>query len=163
MEPSINSIPPVPSKMRWGMKIKLLWAAIGISAGLMAGPIFEIHYQNHAVLIIALFSSIAASILFYIHLSYHKRNIWKWNSKCFKIIIYSNIILCILCLIGCITCLIIAGINKETVTTEGLKGNNRWMMAVWLWMSFKWTMMIAIYTQKYSQKVIGSLLYSQPI
>uniref|UniRef100_A0A0N5BLZ2 Heme transporter hrg-1 n=1 Tax=Strongyloides papillosus TaxID=174720 RepID=A0A0N5BLZ2_STREA len=163
MESPSTPTPPVPSKMRWNMKIRLIWAALGISAGLMAGPIFEVRFQNHAVLVIALLSSVAASLLFYIHLSYHKRNIWNWNFKTIKFIIYSNTILCILSLLGCVSCLIIAGVNGETVTSEGLKGNNRWMMAVWLWMTFKWTMMIAIYTRKYFKKVIGSLLYSPPI
>uniref|UniRef100_A0A0K0EHS5 Heme transporter hrg-1 n=1 Tax=Strongyloides stercoralis TaxID=6248 RepID=A0A0K0EHS5_STRER len=153
MESPISLPPPVSSKMSWSMKIRLIWAVIGISAGLMAGPIFEVRYHNHAVLIIALASSIAASFLFYIHLSYHKRNIWNWNSKSIQLIIYLNTVLCVLFLLSCITCLVIASINKETLTTDGLKGNNRWMMAVWFWMNFKWTMMIAIYTRKYSQKI----------
>uniref|UniRef100_A0A0N4ZWX5 Heme transporter hrg-1 n=1 Tax=Parastrongyloides trichosuri TaxID=131310 RepID=A0A0N4ZWX5_PARTI len=154
---------PQPEGMRWSMKIQLIWAIVGISAGLMAGPIFEVRYQNHAVLIIALASSVAASFLFFVHWSYYKKYLWKWDRKKIQFIIYLNAILCALCLIGCVACLIIAGINGETLSTEGLKGNNRWMMAVWLWMNFKWTMMIAIYTRKYSQKISGALLYSNPV
>lgn len=31
--------------MNWGMKIRLIYAGFGISAGLMAGTVFGISYQ----------------------------------------------------------------------------------------------------------------------
>lgn len=49
--------------------------------------------------------------------------------------------------------LVIAGLKHQTLTHDGLMNTNWWIVAVWCWMTFKWTMMSAIYTRKYAKKV----------
>uniref|UniRef100_A0A1I7RUH4 Ammonium_transp domain-containing protein n=1 Tax=Bursaphelenchus xylophilus TaxID=6326 RepID=A0A1I7RUH4_BURXY len=69
--------------------------------------------------------------------------------------LFSDTILCVLALCGMIASLVIAGVKGQTIDHEGLQGENLWITAVWFWMTFKWTMMSAIYTRKYARNTDG--------
>lgn len=47
-----------------------------------------------------------------------------------------------------------------TVVSEPLisKGNNKWMIAVWSWMTSKWSMASSVYLYRYSRKVMMPIL-----
>ena len=67
--------------MHCGMKFKIAWAIIGISAGIMAGAVFAGQYQNYAATAIAFFSSICAGFLLYLHIAYMKKWFHQWSHQ----------------------------------------------------------------------------------
>ncbi|TKR62831.1 hypothetical protein L596_026742 [Steinernema carpocapsae] len=140
--------------MLCGMKIRIAWSILGISAGIMAGAVFAYRYHNISTTCMAFFSSLCATFLTYLHFAYHRGWATNWTPSKFKSIVVINATLCILALCGMIICLVIAGIKHQTLTNKGLQGENLWMTAVWCWMTFKWTMMSAVYGRKYASNVI---------
>uniref|UniRef100_A0A914D7D3 Uncharacterized protein n=1 Tax=Acrobeloides nanus TaxID=290746 RepID=A0A914D7D3_9BILA len=47
--------------MNWTMKLRIGWAILGITAGLMAGTVFGFQYHNWLTLVIGYFSSVCAA------------------------------------------------------------------------------------------------------
>ncbi|KAI1731206.1 heme-transporter, endosomal/lysosomal, heme-responsive domain-containing protein [Ditylenchus destructor] len=149
--------------MLCSMKIRFIWAALGISAGLTAGTMFAFMYQNWMATSIAFFSSLCATYLYYIHYAYYKSWMFDWSHRKLTLIVVINTVLCLIGLAGCIVAIILAIIRGETITHEGLMGNNLWIVSVWCWMTFKWTMASAIYARQYSRKIAEqSINISQP-
>ncbi|CAD5225124.1 unnamed protein product [Bursaphelenchus xylophilus] len=141
--------------MQTGMKVRLILAGIGIFCGILAGTCFWIMYGNVSATTLAYFSSVCAAFAFYTHWAYHKQWMLQWSSGKIKASIIINTILCVLALCGMIASLVIAGVKGQTIDHEGLQGENLWITAVWFWMTFKWTMMSAIYTRKYARNTDG--------
>jgi len=141
--------------MKWVMKIKIIWAILGVIAGLTASPTFFHMYQNYLAASLAVFSSFCAGYLVYTHWAYHKKWIIDWSTTRVKAVIAINAIICILGYSGMIVCLVVAGIRHQGILD---KGNNLWIAAVWCWMTGKWTMMSAIYTRRYVQNVMHPLI-----
>ncbi|KAK0426631.1 hypothetical protein QR680_009816 [Steinernema hermaphroditum] len=144
--------------MLCGMKIRIAWAILGISAGIMAGSVFAARYHNWSTTAMAFFSSVCATYLTYLHFAYHRGWASNWMPSKFRAIVVINTTLCILAFCGMVACLIIAGVRHQTITAEGLQGENLWMTAVWCWMTFKWTMMSAVYARKYASNVMTPLI-----
>uniref|UniRef100_A0A915DU48 Heme transporter hrg1-A n=1 Tax=Ditylenchus dipsaci TaxID=166011 RepID=A0A915DU48_9BILA len=140
--------------MLCSMKIRFIWAALGISAGLTAGISFAIMYQNYLATAIAFFSSVCASYLFYIHLAYFKSWMFDWTETRNKMIVLINTVICLIGLAGMIVSLVLAYLWGQGLTRDQLMGTNLWIVAVWCWMTFKWSMASAIYARQYSRKIL---------
>jgi hypothetical protein len=67
--------------MLCSMKVRLIYAAIGISAGLMAGTVFAWSYGNWLATGLAYFSSVCATYLYYTHTAYNKRWMFDWSER----------------------------------------------------------------------------------
>ncbi|KAF8384042.1 hrg-1 [Pristionchus pacificus] len=144
-------------------KVKMIIAAIGISAGLMAGTWFAIGYHNISTTIMAYASAFFASLSFYMHWAYKKNWMTTWKDSSLKTIFYITVILCIFSTVGMVVCMIVAGINHQGLTHDELMGENLWMTAVWCFMTAKWTGMTAYYARFYSREVMAPLMHSPPI
>ncbi|KAI6192187.1 Heme transporter HRG family-containing protein [Aphelenchoides bicaudatus] len=141
--------------MKWAMRIKMIWAVVGILAGLTASPTFYHGYQNYAAASLAIFSSVCAAYLFYTHLAYHKQWFVNWSTTRVRVAVVLNALICVFAFIGMVVCLTVAGIRRQGILD---KGNNLWIAAVWCWMTWKWSMMSAIYTRRYAQNVMHPLI-----
>ncbi|KAJ1347960.1 hypothetical protein KIN20_003152 [Parelaphostrongylus tenuis] len=144
-------------------KVSIAIAILGISAGLLAGLFFAIQYQNWPATTIAFMSSVAASVLFYVHLSYSKGWILEWPPSRFTCLIWGGWMCFAIGMIGMTACLINAGVRHQTLTTEGLKGANFWITSVWFFMLAKWTSLIALYSRRYRDATTIPLSKTPPI
>ncbi|VDP61422.1 unnamed protein product [Heligmosomoides polygyrus] len=60
-------------------------------------------------------------------------------------------------------CLIDAGVRHQTLTDEGLKGENFWITAVWFFMMAKWTSLIALFARRYRDATSIPLSKTPPL
>jgi hypothetical protein len=70
------------------IRVRIIWAIIGISAGICAGLVFAGRYQNWSATIMALISSMFATFLVLLHVFYSKGRLAYWSERQFAPIIY---------------------------------------------------------------------------
>lgn len=70
------------------IRVRIVWAIIGISAGLMAGLVFAGHYQNWSAVTMAFISSGFAALVVLLHVWYSKGRLAYWSKLRFNVIIY---------------------------------------------------------------------------
>jgi hypothetical protein len=134
--------------MLCSMKIRMAYSILGILLGIIAGAAFAIMFQNYVCAAVAVFSSLCALFLTYIHFAYHRSWMFEWSPVSCKLIVIINAILSVLALAGMTICLVLAGIRRQAPD-----GNSLWVVSVWCWMTFKWTMMAAVYTNRYARNI----------
>ncbi|KAK5977526.1 hypothetical protein GCK32_013135 [Trichostrongylus colubriformis] len=131
------------------MKVRIAIAIIGISAGIMAGLCFAVQYRNWSATIMAFISSVFASILLYLHLAYKKGWMVDWPHARFVCYTWAGWVCFAIGVIGMTACLVNAGVKHQTLTDQGLKGENFWITSVWFFMMAKWSSMIAVFSRRY--------------
>uniref|UniRef100_A0A915AJ79 Heme transporter hrg-1 n=1 Tax=Parascaris univalens TaxID=6257 RepID=A0A915AJ79_PARUN len=136
--------------MSFLMKIHIIWAVVGISAGITAAAVFGIEYHNWSTTTLALLSSVAATCLLCVHLRYRKGYFDYCSRRIIVLSFVASVTWCVLALAGMVICLTLAGVWRQSITHEGLMHENLWMTAVWCWMNSKWSMMSALYIRRYS-------------
>jgi len=144
------------------INVRIAWAIIGISAGIMAGLVFAVQYHNISTTTLAFISSIFATLLTLFHFWYKKGKLAYWSKSKFAVVGYTCLLVWIAALAGMVVCMVVAGVKGQNITHEGLQGENLWMTAVWCWMTFKWSMMIWWYSRIYSKDVMNPLTKSPP-
>ncbi|WKY15584.1 hypothetical protein Q1695_000788 [Nippostrongylus brasiliensis] len=145
------------------IKVNIAIAILGISAGVMAGLCFAIQYQNWSATIMAFISGIAAAVLLHLHLAYLKGWMVDWPNARFVCLIWAGWVFFIIGLIGLTACLIDAGVRHQTLTEQGLKGENLWITAVWFFMMAKWTSLIALFARRYRDATTIPLSKTPPV
>uniref|UniRef100_A0AC35UB52 Heme transporter hrg-1 n=1 Tax=Rhabditophanes sp. KR3021 TaxID=114890 RepID=A0AC35UB52_9BILA len=131
------------------MKFRLIWAFIGITAGVMAGTVFEVRYQNHMALFFGYLSSIFACVLFFIHIAQLKGKLCLWRSMTINVVAVISLIIATISMAFCIYSFVKAGIDKQGLSSEALHGRNFWIIGIWCFACFKWSMLSAFYLRKY--------------
>uniref|UniRef100_A0A914VB01 Uncharacterized protein n=1 Tax=Plectus sambesii TaxID=2011161 RepID=A0A914VB01_9BILA len=144
------------------IRVRIIWAIIGISAGIMAGAVFGVQYHNYSATTLAFISSIFATLLMLLHIWYSKGKLSYWSKAKFSFVTISCLLVWIAALVGMVVCLVVAGVKGQNLTHEGLQHENFWITAVWCWMTFKWSMMIWWYSRIYSRDVMNPLTKSPP-
>lgn len=145
------------------IKVNIAIAILGISAGVMAGLCFAIQYQNWSATIMAFISGLAATILLHLHLAYLKGWMIDWPQARFTCLIWAGWVFFFIGAIGMTACLIDAGVRHQTLTDEGLKGENFWITAVWFFMMAKWTSLIALFARRYRDATSIPLSKTPPL
>lgn len=86
----IRPIQPVEGTMVFcSIRVRIAWAIIGISAGIMAGAVFGFRYHNISATTLAFISSIFATLLMLFHIWYHKGKLSYWSKAKFNFVGYS--------------------------------------------------------------------------
>ncbi|CAB3410235.1 unnamed protein product [Caenorhabditis bovis] len=131
------------------LKVQIWIAWLGVSAGIMAGTVFAIQFQNWPAVFMAYVSSAVATMVLHLHMAYKKTQMAGWSMTKLKCISTVGATLSIISFIAMIYCLVTAGVEGQTITPEGLKGPNLWITAVWFFMTFKWSMFMWKFSWKY--------------
>uniref|UniRef100_A0A8R1E1B1 Heme transporter hrg-1 n=2 Tax=Caenorhabditis japonica TaxID=281687 RepID=A0A8R1E1B1_CAEJA len=143
--------PPRQSFCTWfhSLKVQIWIAWLGISAGIMAGTVFAIQYQNWIAVTMCFISSAFATLVLHLHMAYKKTQMAGWTSTKLKCIATVGATVSVITLIAMVYCLVVAGIEHQTIDREGLKGANLWIAAVWFFMTSKWSALTWRFARKY--------------
>ncbi|XGW34836.1 hypothetical protein V3C99_018684 [Haemonchus contortus] len=139
------------------IKVSIALAILGISAGIMAGLCFAIQYHNWSATTMAFTSAVAASILLYVHVAYKKGWMLEWPHARFNCFTCGGWVFFVIGIVGMVACFLSAGIKHQTLTEEGLKGENFWMTSIWFFMMAKWASLVAVFSRRYTY-AMGILL-----
>ncbi|PAV57716.1 hypothetical protein WR25_15838 isoform A [Diploscapter pachys] len=101
------------------VNVQIAIAAIGMSAGLMAGVVFAMQYQNWSAVTLCFTALLFSTLLLHIHLAYKWQRILEWPTALFNSLIYFNTLACVISLIGMVYCLVVAAIEGQGLTPEG--------------------------------------------
>ncbi|KAL6724732.1 hypothetical protein Aduo_019593 [Ancylostoma duodenale] len=145
------------------IKVSIAIAIFGMFAGFSAALCFGLEYYNYTATTMAIFSGISATILLYVHLAFLKGWMLEWPPARFTCYIWAGWVICVLSGIGMVGSLVYAGVHHQTLTSEGIKGENFWITSVWFFMVSKWTSLIALYAKRYQDATTLPLSKTPPI
>ncbi|PAV70098.1 hypothetical protein WR25_09671 [Diploscapter pachys] len=119
--PSVWKIQNKAKQTVWwhSVNVQIAIAAIGMSAGLMAGVVFAMQYQNWSAVTLCFTALLFSTLLLHIHLAYKWQRILEWPTVLFNSLIYFNTLACVISLIGMVYCLVVAAIEGQGLTPEG--------------------------------------------
>ncbi|KHJ98780.1 hypothetical protein OESDEN_01245 [Oesophagostomum dentatum] len=143
------SIRNVSRDMLCSIKVHMAIAIFGMIAGYSAALCFLLQYHNLSATTMAFISGTSATILLYLHVAHKKGWMLVWPRARFSCYIWAGWVVFVIAVIGMTACLVYAGVHHQTLTTEGLQGENFWITSVWFFMLSKWTAMIAVFARRY--------------
>ncbi|CAJ0610277.1 unnamed protein product [Cylicocyclus nassatus] len=157
-----NTIPSMPKGM-CNIKVYIGIAILGMIAGYSAALCFGIQYHNYSATTMAFISGVGATVLLYMHLAYKNGKMIDWPRARFTCYLWGGWVMFVISMIGLIACLVYAGVHHQTLTSEGLQGENFWLTSVWFFMLAKWTAMIGVFAKRYHSLTLLPLSKSPPI
>uniref|UniRef100_A0A1I7UQ91 Heme transporter hrg-1 n=1 Tax=Caenorhabditis tropicalis TaxID=1561998 RepID=A0A1I7UQ91_9PELO len=131
------------------LKVQIWIAWLGVSAGVMAGTVFAIQYQNWIAVTMCFISSAFATVVLHLHMAFKKTQMAGWSSTRLRCLSAVGATVALLSFIAMIYCLVVAGLEHQTIDRQGLMGANLWIAAVWFFMTSKWSALTWRFARKY--------------
>ncbi|CAO4373901.1 unnamed protein product [Caenorhabditis nigoni] len=138
------------------INVRIGWTIFGIVFGISAVLTYAIKFQNWSATATCAIATLFACETLYLYWALKKNTIVNWKTITFQLMIWPNIFIGLLGLIGCLVCYIIAGITHQGAgSIQAMYGENLWFTGSWSLVITKWTWQNAFFARKYINKVGG--------
>ncbi|CAI5449385.1 unnamed protein product [Caenorhabditis angaria] len=132
------------------INVRIGWTIFGILFGISAFLTYSIKFQNWSSTATCFIATLFACQTLYLYWGMKKGTIINWPEWVFHAMVWPNIIIGALGLIGMIVCFVIAGINKQgAASMQDMYGENLWFTGSWSFVITKWTWQNAYFSRNH--------------
>uniref|UniRef100_A0A8R1ETS7 Heme transporter hrg-1 n=1 Tax=Caenorhabditis japonica TaxID=281687 RepID=A0A8R1ETS7_CAEJA len=136
------------------INVRIGWTIFGILFGISAVLTYAIKFENWSATATSAIATLFACQTLWIYWALKKNTIVEWKRSRFLPLIWPNIFIGLLGLIGCIICYIFAGIMHQGAgSISALYGENLWITGSWSLVITKWTWQNAFFARRYVAKL----------
>ncbi|EFO93779.1 hypothetical protein CRE_12755 [Caenorhabditis remanei] len=136
------------------INVRIGWTIFGIVFGISAVLTYAIKFHNWSATATCAIATLFACETLYLYWGLKKNTIVNWKESTFQLMIWPNVFIGLLGLLGCLVCYIIAGITHQGAgSIQAMYGENLWFTGSWSLVITKWTWQNAFFARKYLKKV----------